>query len=147
MSAAPRTPPTAEETAAVLQNAISKLYRRLRQSRVLGDLSLPESSALSQLRHGPATAAQLAKLEQISPQSMGATLSALEHAGLITRAADPADGRRVIVSLSPAGEDVVNAKRSRRAQQLTGALEHFSPAQRIQLIEALPLLEQLADTL
>jgi DNA-binding MarR family transcriptional regulator len=146
-TAAAGATPSAEETAAVLLTAIGKLYRRIRQTKVLGDLSLPESSALSQLRHGPATSAQLAKAEHISPQSMGATLGTLEQKGLVARSPDPDDGRRVILSLTPAGADTVNAKRSRRTQQLTGALEHFSPAQRRQLIEALPLLEELADTL
>ncbi len=148
MTMATLNPPSAEETAAVLQAAIGKLYRRIRQTKVLGDLSLPESSALSQLRRGgPATSAELAKLEQISPQSMGATLSTLEAKGLIMRTADPHDGRRVILSLSPSGEGVVSAKRSQRAQQLTAALEPFTPAERSQLIAALPLLERVADQL
>ena len=49
------------------------------------------------------TAAQLAKLEQISPQSIGATVPALESKGLIRRAPDPEDGRRVILFLTAMG--------------------------------------------
>ena len=141
------TSPDVTETAAVLQNVLGMLYRRIRQTKVIGDLSLPESSALSQLRHGPATGAQLAKLEQISPQSMGATLAALEAKGLVSRAPDPADGRRVILSLTTSGTDSVNTKRSHRVRQMTAALERFTPAERAQLLEALPLLEKLAEIL
>ena len=37
----------------------------------------------------PATPGELAKLEQISPQSMGATLASLEARGLVQRRPDP----------------------------------------------------------
>lgn len=135
----------ATDTAAALQSTLGRLYRRIRQTKLLGDLSLPESSALSQLRHGPASAAQLAKLEQISPQAMGTTLAGLERKGLIARAGDPADGRRILLSLTAAGEDAVTRKRTRRAQQLSAALEQLTPDERAQLQAALPLLDRIAE--
>ncbi len=71
--------PDVGQVAAALRVSVGLLLRRLRQVRVEGELSLPESSALARLdRGGPATPSALAKLEQISPQSMGATLAALE---------------------------------------------------------------------
>jgi DNA-binding MarR family transcriptional regulator len=124
------------------------LYRRIRQTRVAGDLTLPDSSALGRLdHHGPATAAQLAKLEQISPQSMGATLQALEGKELIQRAPDPGDGRRVILSLTDAGRETVHSKRAARTEQLTGALAALSPSERADLAAALPVLAHLAREL
>ena len=112
--------PTAAEAAGELRATLGVLYRRIRQSRVAGDLTLPESSALSRLdHHGPTTAAQLAKLEQISPQSIGVTLQGLEAKGLVQRHPDPSDGRRVMLSLSEAGQETVHSKRSVRTEQFT----------------------------
>ncbi len=96
--------PDITELAAALRVSIGLLLRRMRQVRPDGELSLPETSALTRLdRSGPATPGALARLEQISPQSMGATLAALEARGLVARQADPADGRRAVLSLTEAG--------------------------------------------
>jgi DNA-binding MarR family transcriptional regulator len=76
--------------AAALRVSIGLLLRRLRQVQVEGELTLPESSALARLdRGGPTTPARWPRLEQISPQSMGATLAALEARGLVERRPDP----------------------------------------------------------
>ena len=85
--------PDVREVAAALQMSIGLLRRRLRQVRPEGELTLPEIAALARLdRAGPATASALARLEQISPQSMGATLAGLEARGLVARSPDPDDG-------------------------------------------------------
>src|SRR2546430_9607473 len=71
--------PGPHDVAAALRGSIGLLLRQMRQVRVAGELTVPETSALARLdRGGPATPSALAKLEQISPQSMGATLGALE---------------------------------------------------------------------
>ena len=71
--------PDVIDVADALRVSIGLLLRRLRQVPTEGELTLPESSALTRLdRGGPATASALARLEQISPQSMGATLAGLE---------------------------------------------------------------------
>lgn len=66
--------------------SIGLFVRLLRQSPVQGELTLPEVSALSRLeRAGTATASELARAEQITPQAMRATLTGLEERGLIER--------------------------------------------------------------
>jgi DNA-binding MarR family transcriptional regulator len=137
-----------EQVAAEIRGTLAALYRRIRQTKQIGELTLPESSALSRLRQtGPTTAATLAKLEQISPQSIGVTVAALEAKGLIQRSADPADGRRVILSLTSAGDATVEARRSARDQQFTRALSALSADERAQLLEVMPLLERLVEEL
>ena len=110
---------------------------------------MPERSALSRLaRGGPMTATALARQEQISPQSIGATLATLEHRGLVERQPDPNDGRRITLSLTAAGLASVQAKREARDAQLTQALESdFTPEERAQLLAITPLLERLAERL
>ena len=151
--AEPREPeepqPDATEVAAALRVSISLLLRRMRQVRPDGELSVPETSALARLdRTGPATSSTLARLEQISPQSMGATLAGLEARGLARRHADPADGRRAVLSLTEAGQQVLRDKRSARVAQLAQALsDGFTPAELRQLHTAAPLLERLAQSI
>ena len=137
------------DVAAALRESIGLLLRRLRQVPAEGELTLPESAALTRLhRVGPATSSALAKLEQISPQSMGATLAALEARGLVERHPDPDDGRRVVLSITRAGQQLVHNKRNARTERLAKALAAgFSPAEIGQLMAAAPLLEQLAQTI
>ncbi len=135
------------DVAAALRVSVGMLLRRMRQAPTDGDLSLPESAALARLdRGGPATAAALAKQEQISPQSMGATLAALHERGLVARRADPADGRRIVLSISAAGLRALRSRRDERVEQLAAALaQEFSAAEREQLARAAPLIERLAQ--
>jgi DNA-binding MarR family transcriptional regulator len=141
--------PDVGQVAAALRVSIGLLLRRLRQVQVEGELSLPESSALVRLdRGGPTTPGELAKLEQISPQSMGATLAALETRGLVERRPDPRDGRRVVLSVTEAGRDVLLDRRNERTRQLAQALSAgFTPAELRQLMAAAPLLERLAQSI
>jgi DNA-binding MarR family transcriptional regulator len=141
--------PDVGEVAGALRVSIGLLLRRLRQVQPEGELTLPESSALLRLdRGGPATASALARLELISPQSMGATLGALEARGLVERHADPGDGRRVVLSVTGAGRRVLQDKRNARTEQLAQALSAgFSRAELRQLMAAAPLLERLAQSI
>ena len=139
---------SSEDVAREIRGTLAMLYRRIRQTKKIGELTLPESSALSRLQHnGPTTAATLAKLEQISPQSIGVTVAALEAKGLIQRSADPGDGRRVILSLTSAGDATVEARRSARDQQFTRALSALSAEERAQLLQVMPVLERLTNEL
>jgi DNA-binding MarR family transcriptional regulator len=141
--------PDVDQVARALQVSISLLLRRMRQAPVGGELTTPESSALARLdRGGPATGSALAKVEQISPQSMGATLGALEARGLVERRPDPADGRRVVISMTEAGLEALRNKRNARAEQLARALAAgFTGSELRQLMAAAPLLERLAQSI
>lgn len=137
------------QVAAALRVSVGLLLRRLRQVRIEGELTLPESAALARLdRGGPATAAALAKQEQISPQSMGATLGGLEARGLVERTRDPIDGRQVILSATEAGLQLLRNRRNVQTERLAQALSSgFTPAERELLLAAAPLLERLAQSI
>jgi DNA-binding MarR family transcriptional regulator len=141
--------PDVNEVAAALRVSIGLFVRRLRQAQPDGELTLPETSALVRLdRGGPTTPGALAKLEQISPQSMGATLGALEARGLVGRGTDAQDGRRVVLSVTEAGRQVLRDKRDERTEQLARALSAgFTQAELSQLQAAAPLLERLAHSI
>src|SRR5580658_5221579 len=116
--------PLIDEVAGALHASVRLLVQRIRQTQAVeGDLTSPETSALARLdRTGPTTAAELARLERISPQSMGATLGALEDRGLVRRAPDPDDGRRLIMSLSDEGQQLLRRRRRARNDMLSHAL-------------------------
>jgi DNA-binding MarR family transcriptional regulator len=138
-----------EEVAAAVYLSVGLFRRRLRQLPAPGELSLPESAALRKLeRGGPATVTALAKAEQISAQSMGATLSTLEARGLVKRQSDPADGRRAVMSVTQAGLSALSDKRNARIGQLAHALTAgFTPEELGQLMAAAPLIERLAESI
>jgi DNA-binding MarR family transcriptional regulator len=139
--------PTVEEVAHSLQVSIGLLKRRLRLSPVEGELTVPETSALAWLeRDGSASATELARLEQISPQSMGATLAALQSRGLVHRSPDPGDGRKAIITITEAGMEALRERRDERTVQLAHALSGgFSAEELEQLMAIAPLLERLAQ--
>ena len=141
--------PDVSDVAVALRDSIGLLLRRMRQQQPDGALTLPESAAMTRLnRGGPTTSSALAKLEQISPQSMGATLAGLEARGLVARRPDPADGRRVVLSVTEAGQRILQDKRNARTDQLAQALSARFTADEIrQLAVAAPLLERLAQTI
>jgi len=137
------------EVAGALRVSIGLLMRRMRQLKAEGETTLPESSALTRLdRGGPATSSELARQEQISPQSMGATLAGLEARGLVERRADPADGRRAVMSITGPGQQVLRDRRNESTRRLARALSAgFSSAELDQLMAAVPLLERLAQNI
>ncbi|MEV0981411.1 MarR family transcriptional regulator [Streptomyces sp. NPDC049915] len=138
---------SAARAAQELRVLIGRLRRRVRE--VAGDDALTPSqvSALTLVgKHGAATASALASAEGVRPQSMAATLAALEQHGLIRRSPDPADGRRQLVTLTEAGQDRIAGDRQAREEWLARALQdRYTEAERRTVLEALALLERLSQ--
>jgi DNA-binding MarR family transcriptional regulator len=137
------------EVAGALRVATGLLYRKLKQAPLNGDLTLAEASTLARLeRGGPATSSDLARLDRISPQSMGVTVAALEERGLVQRSRDPEDGRRIVLSITEAGRRMVHDKRGARTEQLAAGLrDGFTDAELGQLMAAAQLIQRLAEKL
>lgn len=132
-----------------LRVVLGRIVRRLRQHHEPGELTLSEISVLSRLdRYGPATPSALAEGERVRPQAMGATLAVLEQRALVGRAADPHDGRRVLMSINADGRRLLVDRRSANSRRMSTALtDGFSREEQRQLIAVIPLLERMADTL
>ena len=138
----------ASALAAELRVLIGKLKRRLREEAHSGDLTLSQTSVLSRLeREGPATVTTLARAEGVRPQSMGATVSDLEAAGLVSGAPDPADGRQTILSLTAACREMIKASRAAREDWLFRAIRtKLSPREQADLATGVELLKRLVDS-
>lgn len=137
------------DIALALRTNLSLLWRKLKQTPGPGDLTLPERSALARLeRGGPATAAALARQEQISPQSIGATIAVLHERDLIERRPDPTDGRRHVLSISKTGRELLHQRRTERTEAFARVLEaQFSREELEVLSEAGALLARLAENI
>jgi len=137
------------EVAGALRVAVGLVVRKMRQPLNEGELTTAESSALGRLeRNGPASSSDLARLDRISPQSMGVTVAALLERGLIERNRDPEDGRRIVLSITESGRRTVHDKRGARTEQIAAALRSgFSEEELGQLRAAAVLLERLAEKL
>jgi DNA-binding MarR family transcriptional regulator len=135
------------QTSSDLRVTIGRLARRIKQLYEEGEVTFSETSVLSRLnREGPTTPSALAGAEHVRPQAIVTTLNSLEGRGLVERSPDPSDGRRVVVSLTGLGQQVLTDKGWSVTQGFAAALEtRFSPAERSLLREALPLLDRLAD--
>src|ERR1035438_2692693 len=84
--------------------AIGLLVRRVRAAAASHELSLTEAAVMARLsKDGPATIAAMARAESMKPQSMGATVAALEEMGMVERRPHPTDGRQVNIELTSKG--------------------------------------------
>jgi DNA-binding MarR family transcriptional regulator len=127
-----------------IARSVARMNRRLRQERQ-SDLTPTQLSVLVSVRLiGPATPGAIAAHERVRPPSITRTLTHLLEAGLVTREPHPDDGRQVLVAVSPEGETVLDAERSRRDLWLAHELASLTTDERTTLREAAVLLERLA---
>jgi len=134
-------------TATAVRAAVGMIKRRTRETFSDEQVTAPELSALSLVdRTGPTTIAELARLKQITPQAMGATVAALEKHCFVARAADPADKRRSLFTITDAGRAALHSGRDAISDRMAAALgESFTDEEVATLAAAAPLLERLAQ--
>ncbi|MEE2060374.1 MarR family transcriptional regulator [Rhodococcus artemisiae] len=131
------------ETGDDLVLAVEQLVRFVRSRSTAGDLSSSASSALSRLvREGPQSITALAHAEHASQPNMTQLVTRLEKSGLVRRAPDSTDGRRVLVETTDLGRDVIGQRRAQRSEALQELLDQMSEAERDAVQVALPALAQ-----
>ncbi|MCQ9156389.1 MarR family winged helix-turn-helix transcriptional regulator [Acidomonas methanolica] len=130
-----------------IRTLLSKLKRRLRDQAHVGDLTASQTSVLLRLeKDGPATASSLARAEGIRPQSMAPVIAALESAGFVSGAPDPADGRQTLLSLTEACRQWVEEGRAARHDWLVRTLQaRLTPEEQDEVAKAIGLLRKLID--
>jgi DNA-binding MarR family transcriptional regulator len=128
-----------------LRVVLGQLIRRLRAEH---RFPISQGAVLGRLdREGPQSTSDLAAAERVRPQSMAQTLGDLEVEGLITRTADPNDGRRTLIDLSPAGHQELAADRLHREGWLARAIaDELSDAEQEVLARAVVLLQRLSES-
>ena len=137
----------ATDMASELRIVLGKLKRRLREHSNKGDMSLSQMAVLGHLdREGPSTITTLARAEGVRSQSMGATVAALQEAGLVTGAPNPADGRQIMLSLTAKAREWIKASRAAREDWLSRAIRsHLTAAEQEELAKAAALIRRIVD--
>jgi DNA-binding MarR family transcriptional regulator len=129
-----------------LSLAVIRLARQLRFRRPESPVSLSQLSALSTLaKEGAMTPGALAMRERVRPPSMTRVIASLVDLGFVARTAHPGDGRQVLVSVSAAGADLIEAERRASQEWLMQRLARLDPDQRRTLLAAADLMSAMVD--
>ena len=127
--------------------AVGLLVRRVRAAAASHELSLTESAVMRRLdKDGPATTAEWARAEGMKPQSMGATVAALEERGLVERRRHPTDGRQLNLQLTAKGAAVRKSVRDAKRTWLAQAVAQLDKKEQETLFAAGEIIKRLAES-
>ena len=139
-------PVTAVQLAPMVRDAITRLNRRVRQTRPVGDLTATQLNALTSLElAGALTPRELADVERVQPPTMTKIIAKLEERGLVLRSPHPTDGRQVILAATEAGRAVLAQFERARDEWLASRLAELRPEERDTLRRAAEILRKLAS--
>jgi DNA-binding MarR family transcriptional regulator len=125
--------------------AMHRLIRGLRKA----DIAAPHPTQLIVLallaQHGPLRVGELAARIPCPQPTATTTVAGLQTAGLVTREADPADGRAARVLITEVGRHTVQSVAQREAEALAALLSTVDEEGLSILRAAIPLLSGLAE--
>lgn len=128
--------------------ALGLLVRRIRAdtSPEMQEFSWTQQAVLSRLdKHGPATAADLARAEGVRPQSMSTALGLLEKKGLVERKAHPTDGRQINIRLTARGITLRRNTKEATYAWLSRAIAELDRQEQVTLFKAVELFKRMAE--
>jgi DNA-binding MarR family transcriptional regulator len=126
-----------------LHSAAIHLLRYARKQDLLSRQAPARLSALSVLVFGgPRTLGQLAQAEQVKAPTMTRIVAGLKRSGLARIKKDANDARRVLVSVTPKGERLLQQARQRRIQIVAETLAPLGEEELATLHRAAALIEQ-----
>jgi DNA-binding MarR family transcriptional regulator len=139
---------TDTETLSKLRGVISKLARELNATATDEGLTPTQASVLGLIAfRGPLGLTELAQLEGLNPTMLSRVVGRLTELGLIQRDPNPQDLRAVRVEATEAGRQLHERVKLLRVEALGSCLDQM-PAESAQtIIDALPALDELAQTL
>ncbi len=138
-------PPAFRSSAEEIEGMITRLSSRQniweRYGRAIDrcgvDISVPQAYGLFRLHHaGPITEDEICRRLKVTPDEIRPKLDAMVASGRVQR-----DDHGVL-TLTPAGEDIIRRLSEARLEQLSAKLEGYSPEQHAEL---LAMLRTLAD--
>jgi DNA-binding MarR family transcriptional regulator len=128
--------------------ALRSLIRRLRVEvpTEMNELSWTQKAVMARLEaQGPATTADLARAENMKPQSMGAAVAGLESMGFVKRKPHPTDGRQVHIELTPKGAAARKNAKDAKLTWLAHAIEKLDGRDQKTLFAAGRILKRLGE--
>lgn len=141
-----REPPDPNAVANRLHSAAVHLLRSGRRTDEDTGLSPARLSLLSLLVFGgPTTISELAAQQQVSLPTISRLVTALEQEGLVERARDPSDKRRVLVAATREGASIMLQARRNRVEYLAQRLRQLDPGEVYLLGRSTEILERVFD--
>lgn len=119
---------------------------RLANQRVRLALPFAQARLLAVIEdQGAARISDLAALDHCSQPTMTTQVRRLEDAGLVSRTADPADARAVLISITPEGVQALATVRSDRGAVIDPYLARLDDADRRTLVDAVRVMRSLLE--
>jgi DNA-binding MarR family transcriptional regulator len=133
----------ANDLAHQLQRLVLRLNRELRAHNAGAGASNADAMLLAEVRHSPGLGvSELAAIENVSRSVMSERVKRLELAGLVV--SDPgADRRRVALTITEAGRDLLEHITARRRAWMAERLTVLSPEERQAVQVAVTSLERI----
>jgi DNA-binding MarR family transcriptional regulator len=137
------------QLASSLRSAVSALHKGLRrQMSSVNRYSMTEMETIGHLsRSSGMLPTELATLTRVKTQSMSQILKAMEEQKLIKRTPSKEDRRKVIISLTPHGRNLVEKLRYDKDKWLKTEIEtSLNEKEKELLIRVLPVLNKIVKT-
>jgi DNA-binding MarR family transcriptional regulator len=142
----PPSPTTETALAAELLSVVARI-NRLATQRVRMQLPYAQARLLSAIDdRGSARISDLAALDHCSQPTMTIQVRRLEDAGLVSREADPADARAVLISITTKGTAALAQVRADRGAVIDPYLERLDPADRQTLTDAVRVMRSILES-
>jgi DNA-binding MarR family transcriptional regulator len=125
----------------------SSALSRLFLTRTTVCASRTEVGVLRTLREGPRRITELAADERVTQPAITLLVNRLAQRGWVKRAPDPSDGRAVLVSLTPVGQDVFERLRAEYRALLHEEMAMLDDAEVETLAAAVEILDKLIGRL
>jgi Transcriptional regulators len=121
--------PTEYDVASI--EAVMATYESLMRTLIMEDtpdlgdvgITMAQAKVLLILSAGPVHMSELVTRLRVKPSTTSGLVERLVEQGLASRADDPADRRQVIVSVTPAGSELMERFRELNSRQLRGLLQ------------------------
>ena len=141
--------PSTADHAALIER-VMLAYEQMMQLLVLEDapdfgdvgITMAQAKVLHVLAGGPIHMTELVARLRVTPSTTSGLVDKLVDQGLAVRADDPNDRRQVIVSVTPAGLELMERFRELNARQLRTLLETIDPAGLETVEHALQILRE-----
>jgi DNA-binding MarR family transcriptional regulator len=135
------------QLAGMLRDSLTRLNRRVRQTRPVGDLTATQLSALASLElAGALTPRELADAERVRPPTMTKIVARLEARELVQRTPHPTDRRQVILAATPAGREMLAQFERAREEWLARRLAELTLQERDTVRRAAEILRRVAES-
>ena len=140
--------PARIEPAPALRSLIGKISRRLRPTQAGAGLTPTQLSVLATVvRRGPIRPALVSQLEGVNPTMLSRITAKLSRDGLVARRVYPLDRRAVLLVATARGRRLQRRILAERNDALGQRFQALPALQRQRLVDALPALDALADSL